>query len=103
MDTTKFSTFQNNFSTKYVKDRFNFTIDTKYFDSNLKTKNNSITFIDAIFNYEQKNEKIEYEFRFNNLLNKKLYQEINSSDFSTTINTQKLLERYFLFSVKFKL
>lgn len=103
LNQVNFSTFQNNFSTKFVNDRFNFIMEAKYFDSNLKTKNNSFTFLDAIFNYVQKNEKIEYELRFNNLLNRKFFEELNTTDYSTTLSTQTLLERYFLLSIRFKL
>ncbi|MFQ3240247.1 MAG: hypothetical protein ACI9NI_002578 [Olleya marilimosa] len=103
LNQVNFSTFQNNFSTKFVNDRFNFTMEAKYFDSNLKTRNNSFTFLDAIFNYVQKNEKIEYELQFNNLLNKKFFEELNSTDYSTTLSTQTLLERYFLLSIRFKI
>ena len=103
LNQVNFSTFQNNFSTKFVNDRFNFTMEAKYFDSNLKTRNNSFTFLDAIFNYVQKNEKIEYELQFNNLLNRRFFEELNSTDYSTTLSTQTLLERYFLLSIRFKI
>ncbi|TYC17912.1 hypothetical protein ES677_00625 [Bizionia gelidisalsuginis] len=102
-NSNQFTTFQNHFSVKYIKNRFYFTVDGKYFDPNLKTRNNSITFIDAAFNYQQKNEKIDYSLQVNNLLNKREFVELNSSDYSSTLQSQKLLERYFLFSVRFKL
>ncbi|EGV43957.1 hypothetical protein BZARG_1436 [Bizionia argentinensis JUB59] len=98
-----FTTFQNNFTTKYKQDNFWIHLDTKYFNPDVSTKSKGVFFADIMFNYVQKNKKIEYSLRVSNLFNTKSYIETNSSDLSTSTYSQKLLERYILISAKFKL
>lgn len=97
-----FTTFQNDFSINYIKKKYQFSIDTQYFDPDLKSNISGDLFLDTRVSFKSKNEKIEYEFKANNLLNKKVYRNVNSDDFSTSIFEHNLLERFFLLSVNFK-
>lgn len=97
-----FTTFQNNFSIKYIKAKYQFSIDSQYFHPDLKSNISGDLFLDTRVGFKSKNEKIEYEFKANNLLNKKVYRNVNSDDFSTSIFEHNLQERFFLLSVNFK-
>lgn len=97
-----FTTFQNDFSIKYIKRNYQLSIDSQYFHPDLKSNISGDLFLDTRVSFKSQNEKIEYVFKANNLLNKKVYRNINSNDFSTSIFEHNLLERFFLISVNFK-
>ena len=98
----KFTSLRNDFSVKYVKDRFNFILDSQYFKPDLNSNISGDLFLDALFEFTSKNKKIEYMFKINNLLNQKTFRNINTSDFSTSSFEHNLQERFGLFSIGFR-
>jgi len=98
----EFTSFQNDFSVKYIKNDFHFTLNTQYFKPDLKSSISGDLFLDASIRFTSKNKKIEYLLRANNLLNHKTYRNINSSDLSTTSFEHNLQERFALFSIGFR-
>jgi hypothetical protein len=97
-----FTSFQNDFKIKYLKNNFQFILNSQYFKPDLDKNNSGDLFLDAILNYKTKSGKIEYQIKANNLLNKKKYRNINTSDYSTSIFEHNLIERFALLSVNFK-
>lgn len=97
-----FTTFQNDLKLKLIKDNFNFEFNTQYFNPDLKQDITGDLFLDAFLRYTPKNNKIEYQIKANNLLNKKVYKSINTSDFSTSIFQYNLQERFLLMAIKFR-
>lgn len=98
----EFTSFQNDFSIKYIKDRFQFVINSQYFKPDLKQDISGDLFLDTSIRLTSKNKKIEYMLKANNLLNQKRYRNINSSDLSTTSFEHNLQERFALFSIGFR-
>jgi hypothetical protein len=101
-DSNTVTTFQNDFSIKYIKDDFQFTVNSQYFKPDLKSSISGDLFLDTFIFYKPKSNKVEYQFKANNLLNKKVYKNINSNDFSTSIFEHNLIERFVLLSINFK-
>tara|TARA_R110002111_G_scaffold134005_5_gene200121 strand:+ start:1725 stop:4325 length:2601 start_codon:yes stop_codon:yes gene_type:complete len=101
-NSNEFTSFQNDFSVKYIKNSFHFNINTQYFKPDLKQDISGDLFLDASIRLTSKNKKIEYMFKANNLLNQKKYRNINSSDLSTTSFEHNLQERFALFSIGFR-
>lgn len=99
---SSFSSFQNDFKIKYLKDDFQFTINSQFFKPDLNQNISGDLFLDVNLSYSPKNSKIEYLLKANNLLNKKIYRNINISDFSTSIFQHNLQKRFILFSIQFK-
>lgn len=97
-----FTSFQNDFKIKYIKDYFQFVLNSQYFKPDLDQSTSGYLFLDAFLSYKTKNGKIEYQIKANNLLNKKVYININTSDYSTSIFEHNLQERFILFSILFK-
>lgn len=102
-NSNKFTSFQNDFSIKYIKNDFQFIINSQYFKPDLKSDISGDLFLDVSIRFTSKNKKIEYMLKANNLLNQKKYININSSDLSTTSFEHNLQERFALFSVGFRL
>ncbi len=96
------ATFQNDFTLKYIKNGFQFNINSQYFKPDLKSNTPSDLFLDTFIAYKPKNSKIEYQLKANNLLNKKFYRNIYNNDFSTSIFEHNLIERFVLLSINFK-
>lgn len=97
-----FTSFQNELNIIYSKNNFQFSLSNHFFKPNLKSNNSEYLFTDADLTYKNKKGKIEYQLKANNLFNKKVYKDINVSDYSISIFEYNLQDRYFLFSVKFK-
>lgn len=97
-----FTSFQNDFSIKYIKENFQFIVESQYFKPDLNSSIRGDLFLDANVSFKPKNGKIEYRLRANNLLNKKVFQNVNTTDFSTTIFQHNLQERFLLLSASFK-
>lgn len=97
-----FTAFQNDFSIKYIKENFQFTVDSQYFKPDLNSNIQGDLFLDANIIFKPKKSKIQYMLRANNLLNRKVYQNINTSDFSTTLFQHNLQERFLLLSASFR-
>ena len=98
----EFTSFQNDFSIKYIKKRFQFIINTQYFKPDLKQDISGDLFLDASISLTSKNKKIEYMLKANNLLNQKRFRNINSSDLSVSTFEHNLQERFLLLSVGFR-
>lgn len=97
-----FTTFQNDFSIKYIKEKFRFIVESQYFKPDLNSDIRGDLFLDANISFTSKNKKIEYSIRANNLLDNKVFQNINTSDFSTSIFQHNLQNRFILLSTSFK-
>jgi len=78
-----------------------FSVFNYYYLPNLKNKsNNNISFLD--FSLRYKSQKITWlsgSFVGKNLLNTKFFEQINNSDFSTTVYQSNLIPRYFMVSL----
>jgi hypothetical protein len=98
----EFTSFQNDFSIKYIKNSFQFIINTQYFKPDLKQDISGDLFLDASIRLTSKNKKIEYMLKANNLLNQKRFRNINSSDLSISTFEHNLQERFALLSVGFR-
>ena len=98
----EFTSFRNDFSIKYVKKRFQLTIDSQYFKPDLKSNISGYLFFDASLRLSSKNKKIEYMLKANNLLNQKTFRNIISSDLSESSFEHNLQERFALFSIGFR-
>lgn len=101
-NSNSFTTFQNDFSIKYLNNNFQIILDTQYFNPNLKSNISGDLFLDTSIIYNSKKGKTEYKLKINNLFNKKTFRNINTSDFSTSTFQQNLVERFFVLSVNFK-
>lgn len=97
-----FVTFQNDFLVNYVKTNFQFNLVSQYFNPDLKSNISGDLFLDTSIIFKPKKSKIEYGLMVNNLLNKKVYRNINASDFSTSVFEHNLVERFLLLSANFK-
>jgi hypothetical protein len=101
-DSNEFTSFQNDFSVKYIKNDFQFIINTQYFKPDLKQDISGDLFLDASIRMTSKNKKIEYMLKANNLLNQKTFRNINSSDLSESTFEHNLQECFLLLSVGFR-
>ena len=78
---------------------FTFTYD--YFKPNTKS-NKDFSFLDVSLKYKPKNIKwISGRFIGKNLLDNRVFEQIENSDFSTTIYQSNLIPRYYLLSMDF--
>ena len=100
--TNSFTLFQNDFTTKYMLNDFQFILNSQYFNPDLSKKTSGDLFLDLQLRYKSKKSNIEYQIKSNNLLNKKIYRNIDNSDFSTSIFEHNLVERFILFSIDFR-
>jgi hypothetical protein len=64
--------------------------------------NKNYYFIDAEVTFTPKNSKIEYSLVGRNLSNTKTFEMINISDYSKTVSTERLINRYIMAVVSFK-
>lgn len=97
-----FTSFQNDFSVKYLKNAFQLELESQYFKPDLSKNTRGDLFLDVLLNYKPSKSKLEYNITAKNLLNKKVYRNINTSDFSTSTFEHNLQERFILLSVQFK-
>lgn len=72
-----------------------------FLSSDLSVKNHYY-FIDAEVTFTPKNSKIEYSLIGRNLSNIKTFEMINISDYSKTVSTERLINRYIMAVVSFK-
>lgn len=98
----EFTSLRNDFSVKYVKDKVQFVIDSQFFKPDLNSNTSGDLFLDASLRFNSKNKKVEYSLKLNNLLNKKTFRNINTTDFSTSSFEHNLQERFGLFSMSFR-
>lgn len=98
----EFTSFRNDFSIKYIKNDFQFIVDTQYFKPDLNQDISGDFFIDASVRLTSKNKKIEYALRAHNLLNQQTFININSTDLSVTSFEHNLQVRFALLSIGFR-
>lgn len=96
------SSFQNDFTAKFSKSNFLFSVKGQYFNPELNNKEKGYVFLDFSVDYKPFDSRIEYSIRANNLLNHNVYRSVFTSDFSSSVFKYSLLERFLLMSVKFK-
>jgi hypothetical protein len=85
----------NNFKVKYKYSRNLFaTISNDYYLPNLKIKKNDYLFVDASLIYKPDSKRFEFNLMAKNLLNKKTYSQIQTSDFSKSTFQNNLISRY---------
>lgn len=99
---TSLTSLQNDFQVKYIRDNFQLSLSSQYFKQDLNDQVEGDLFLDSSLSFRTKNNKMEYSLKANNLLNKKIYRNISSSDFSNSVFEHNLQERFLLLSVQFK-
>ena len=97
-----FTSFRNDFKIKYFPNDFQLILNNQYFKPDLSAGVSDYFFLDATVNYKPKNGKLEYQIKADNLFNNKIYRNIYSSDFSTSVFEHNLQERFVLLSILFK-
>ncbi len=82
-------------------DNWIYSLTQDYFVTDTKL-NNNFNFIDFYVKYKsQKIKWLSFNFTAKNLLNLKMFSEVNNNDFSTTVYSTNLLPRYFLIASNF--
>lgn len=93
----------NNFDVTYIpNERFRMDADFNYNIPNIHESTNRTLTLDTSASYENKKKTITYRLEAKNLLDRQNINQIATTDFSTTSNTQLLFERYFLLTVRFR-
>lgn len=102
-ETLKNEALSNNFEVSYVFDEF-FRIDTDidYVLPNINNKENNTVRLNTSMKLQNKNKTITYSLEGRNLLNQATLGNIRNTDFSTTISSESIFDRLFLFSVNIK-
>jgi hypothetical protein len=76
-------------------------LSSDYFLPNSKEKSQNYLFLGAAIRYRPKNKKFEFNFRANNILNENKFEQIQISDFSTSIFRTSILPRYYLLNISY--
>lgn len=84
-----------------TNNQFNASIVGNLLVPNLQDKNNTYFFLETEINYQPKNKKVSYSLVAKNLTNNKSFQITSVSDYSTTISSHNLIERYIMFKITF--
>ncbi|WP_395064678.1 carboxypeptidase-like regulatory domain-containing protein [Flavobacterium sp.] len=101
-DKNSFNSFKESFKSVYKLDdnvKASFTLHCIIPDLSIK---NSYTFIDTEITFTSKNKKIDYSIVGRNLTNNKTFETTFITDFSKTVSSHNLINRYILASVSFK-
>jgi len=97
-----FSTLKNSFKTVLkLTDRFKGNLTTQFIIPDL-TMNTNYLFLDCEITFTSKNKKFDYSIIGRNLTNNKTFETINISDYSKSIASYNLINRFFLASIAFK-
>ncbi len=92
----------NNFIIKLKPSRrWSAVLSSNYFLPSIDNKAEEYIFLDASIRYKPKNEKIVFNFITKNLLNEDSFEQIQISDFSTSIYRINILPRYYLLSMRY--
>lgn len=83
-----------------VNERFNANVIGNLVSPNLKEKNNYY-FLESEINYTPKSKKFSYSLIGKNLTNNKIFQTTSVSDFSTSVSSHNLIERYIMLKITF--
>lgn len=99
--TKNVSSVQNSFETRYkISKKSKTSIKWDLFAPDLKNKTNSYNFIDFEYQYKL-NDKINFIFVANNLLNLNKFNQIENNDFSTYVSKTNLTQRFFLLNIEY--
>lgn len=101
-NSSTFSTFKNSFKTVLkLTDRFKGNLSTQFIIPDL-TMNRNYLFLDSEITFTSKNKKFDYSIIGRNLTNNKTFESINISDYSKSVSSHNLINRFFLASIAFK-
>lgn len=92
--------FNNNFQViiKPIKGLF-LLASTDYYQPDIKQSNQYYFFLDASVNLASKKKIYDWRFSAKNITNTKVFRQVETNDFSTTIFQTNLLSRYFMVSL----
>ncbi|CAI8404709.1 MAG: Uncharacterised protein [Flavobacterium sp. SCGC AAA160-P02] len=76
-----------------------FIVSSDYYLPNTEKPDEQFFFLDAILRYRSKSKKWGASFMMKNITNEKNYEQVQTSDISTTIFRSNLLPRYFLLNL----
>ena len=97
----KFSTLTNSFKTIY---KINKTIEANTllnFISPDLSMSNHYWFLDSELRFTSKNKKIDYSIIGKNLTNNKTFKTISITDYSKTVSSHNLIDRFIMASIRF--
>jgi len=94
---------QNSFKIKFKPSKkWFFSFSSNYYVPDLKSENNFL-FLDALLRYRPKSKKWEANLLIRNLGNEKNFEQVRTTDISTTIFRSNLLERHILLNIEWNL
>jgi hypothetical protein len=97
-----FSAFKDSFKTIFkIKKQFNSVTTINYIVPDLAL-NKNYWFLDSEITFTSKNNKINYSIIARNLTNNKIFETVNVSDYSRTISSHNLIDRFILGNIAFK-
>jgi len=92
--------WQNNFKVIVKPNKKWFVIlSSDYYLPNSEQSDEQFFFLDAILRHRPKSEKWEASFSMRNITNERNFEQVQTSDISTTIFISNLLSRYFLLNL----
>lgn len=98
----RFSSFNDTFKMTYkIGSDFKTNVATNFVSPDL-SKNNNYLFLDSELRYTPQNKRFQYALIMRNLTNNKKFETVSISDYSKTIASHNLMERYILGSVSFR-
>lgn len=98
----RFSNFNDTFKMTYkIRPDFKANFATNFVSPDL-SKNNNYLFLDSELRYTPQNKRFQYALIMRNLTNNKKFETVSISDYSKTIASHNLLERYILGSASFR-
>ena len=101
-DSNTFSSIKNSFKTVIkLTDRFKGNLSTQFIVPNLST-NRTYLFLDTEITLTSKNKKFDYSIIGRNLTNNKTFETVTISDYSKSIASHNLINRFLLASIAFK-
>ncbi|PKW30114.1 carboxypeptidase-like regulatory domain-containing protein [Flavobacterium lindanitolerans] len=98
----RFSSFNDTFKMTYkIRPDLKANLATNFVFPDL-SKNNNYLFLDSELRYTPLNKRFQYALIMRNLTNNKKFETVSISDYSKTIASHNLLERYILGSASFR-
>lgn len=92
--------WQNNFKVIVKPNKKWFVIlSSDYYLLNSEQSDEQFVFLDAILRHRPKSKKWEASFAMRNIANENNFEQVQTSDISTTIYRSNLLSRYFLLNL----
>lgn len=97
------NTLHNNFKFIFKPvENFYLIFNSDVYFPDLNQPKTDFWFLDATFRYEPQNKNWETSLVLKNMLNEENFEQVNTSDISTSIYRSNLLERHFLISVSYR-